>query len=176
MRSRLLLSLIFFLVLGVNYCFADFAQKDIEVFSRAIGFLDKAIQYPARVYVIYDAQIPKTERAAKDILEKLDRKNAPALYRPTLANTRALADIEGIKDIDIAFIPAGMQGQYETIKTLLTAKGVLTVSSDRSCVEADACVISVQSQPKVKIYVSRTASGLADIQFQQAFRMMITEY
>jgi len=53
--------------------------------------------------------------------------------------------------------------------------GVVTVGSDVACVEAGACVVAVEVQPKVSIYVSKAAASAAGVAFDPNFKMMITE-
>jgi hypothetical protein len=52
---------------------------------------------------------------------------------------------------------------------------ILIIGSNESCVEAGACVLAVETQPKVTIYVSRAAAQAAGIEFDPNFKMMITE-
>jgi hypothetical protein len=54
-------------------------------------------------------------------------------------------------------------------------KGTITVGNDVACVEAGACVIAVETTPKVTIYVSKAAASAAGIDFDPNFKMMITE-
>ena len=54
-------------------------------------------------------------------------------------------------------------------------KGTITVGNDIACVEAGACVIAVETVPKVTIYVSKAAAAAAGIDFDPNFKMMITE-
>jgi hypothetical protein len=52
---------------------------------------------------------------------------------------------------------------------------ILIIGSNESCVEAGACVLAVETQPKVTIFVSRAAAQAAGIEFDPNFKMMITE-
>jgi hypothetical protein len=54
-------------------------------------------------------------------------------------------------------------------------KGTITVGNDVACVEAGACVIAVETVPKVTIYVSKAAASAAGVDFDPNFKMMITE-
>lgn len=54
-------------------------------------------------------------------------------------------------------------------------KGTITISNDVACVDAGACVIAVETAPKVTIFVSKAAAGAAGIDFDPNFKMMITE-
>ncbi len=54
-------------------------------------------------------------------------------------------------------------------------KGTVTVGNDVACVDAGACVIAVETVPKVTIYVSKAAASAAGVDFDPNFKMMITE-
>ncbi len=53
--------------------------------------------------------------------------------------------------------------------------GVITIGNDVGCVDAGACVLVVQTQPKVSIFVSRAAAASAGIEFDTSFKMLLTE-
>ena len=52
---------------------------------------------------------------------------------------------------------------------------VAIIGNNEPCVEVGACLIAVETQPKVSIYVSRAAALAAGIEFDPNFKMMITE-
>jgi hypothetical protein len=54
-------------------------------------------------------------------------------------------------------------------------KGTITIGNDVACVEAGACVIAVETTPKVTIYVSKAAASAAGVDFDPNFKMMVTE-
>ena len=53
--------------------------------------------------------------------------------------------------------------------------GVLTIGGDVACVTAGACLIAVETQPKVTIYVSRAVAQAAGVEFEPNFKMLVTE-
>jgi hypothetical protein len=55
------------------------------------------------------------------------------------------------------------------------AKGIITVGNDVACVDAGACVIAVETTPKVTIYVSGAGAAAAGVAFDPNFKMMVTE-
>jgi hypothetical protein len=52
---------------------------------------------------------------------------------------------------------------------------LLTIGVDVGCIEASACVIAVETTPKVSVYLSRKAAMSANIDFDTSFRMLVTE-
>jgi hypothetical protein len=60
-----------------------------------------------------------------------------------------------------------------------SAKGrnpsVIIISGDVACVDAGVCILAVETQPKVAIYVSRAAATGAGVGFDTSFKMLMTE-
>ena len=53
--------------------------------------------------------------------------------------------------------------------------GVLIVGADVGCVNDGACVLAVETQPRVSVFVSHAAAAGAGIAFDTSFLMLITE-
>ena len=53
--------------------------------------------------------------------------------------------------------------------------GVLTIGADVGCVDAGACIIVVETIPKISVYLSRAAASSAGIDFDTSFKMLVTE-
>ncbi|MEO5374864.1 MAG: hypothetical protein H7840_11380 [Alphaproteobacteria bacterium] len=52
---------------------------------------------------------------------------------------------------------------------------VFTIGPEVGCVDTGACVLVVETQPQVSVYVSRAAASHAGIEFDTSFMMLITE-
>jgi hypothetical protein len=55
-------------------------------------------------------------------------------------------------------------------------RAVITIGSDVGCVDAGLCVLVVQSQPKVTIFLSHSAAAKAEVTFDSGFEMLMTEH
>lgn len=60
-----------------------------------------------------------------------------------------------------------------------SAKGrnpnIITISGDVACVNDGVCILAIETQPKVAIYVSRAAASGAGVGFDTSFKMLMTE-
>ncbi len=52
---------------------------------------------------------------------------------------------------------------------------ILTIGTDVACVDSGACILVVQTIPKVSVYLNRAAAMAAGIDFDTAFKMLVTE-
>jgi len=53
--------------------------------------------------------------------------------------------------------------------------GIFTIGGDVGCVTSGSCLMAVETQPKVTIYVSRAVAQASGIEFDPNFKMLITE-
>lgn len=125
--------------------------KQTQIAAKALGFVTPKPAAGARVVVLAGAADPAAVQAALSGFAVVaggpaDAAGAFAVFVPSAAEAKAVA-----------------------------GKGVVTVSGDPACVDAGACVIAIETQPKVSIYVSKAAAAAAGIEFDANFKMMITE-
>lgn len=52
---------------------------------------------------------------------------------------------------------------------------LLIIGSDAHCVDVSACIIAVETTPKISVYLSRVAASNAGIDFDTSFKMLVTE-
>ena len=52
---------------------------------------------------------------------------------------------------------------------------VVTIGADQACVSDGACLIAIETQPKVTIFVSRAVAQASGVEFDPNFKMLITE-
>ena len=53
--------------------------------------------------------------------------------------------------------------------------GIFTIGGDVGCVTSGSCLMVVETQPKVTIYVSRAVAQASGVEFDPNFKMLITE-
>jgi len=88
-----------------------------------------------------------------------------------LVGTDALASL----DMPVAILASGISGvPLDQVAATAKAHKVLTISTDPGCAKAGKCVLSVHADPKVEILLSTAAGSDAGIEFQSAFRMLVT--
>ncbi len=52
---------------------------------------------------------------------------------------------------------------------------IFTIGGDVGCVTSGSCLMAVETQPKVTIYVSRAVAQASGVEFDPNFKMLITE-
>ena len=75
----------------------------------------------------------------------------------------------------VVYVANGMGAHHAAIGGVVKSSGVLSVSIDRACVDSAGCSMFVSSSPKVEIVLNKGAVEGSGIEFQAAFKMMVTE-
>ncbi len=52
---------------------------------------------------------------------------------------------------------------------------ILIIGTDLGCVDAHACIVAVETIPRISVYLSRAAASSAGIDFDTSFKMLVTE-
>ena len=148
---------------------ASLSGKDLQIIAKAIGFLDPA---PAGgvVAVVYS-----------DPASKSDADEIVAGFGGGLASSGGTVTAKAVA--------AGALGEGSGYIALILASGTATnavssvaklhripcVTGSTALVQSGACIMAVQSQPKVSITVNHSAAQAAGIGFASAFAMLIHE-
>jgi hypothetical protein len=130
---------------------AGMDAKQVTIAAKALGFLGTKPGAGAKVVVTAGAADVAAVQAAL----------------PGAAVAAGSAD--GAAGAFAVFVASAAEGRKAA------GKGVVTIGSEVGCVDAGACVIAVETTPKVTIYVSKAAAAEAGVQFDPNFKMMVTE-
>ncbi|MEZ5848668.1 MAG: YfiR/HmsC family protein [Geminicoccaceae bacterium] len=149
-------------------------RKDLEVVARSVGFLTEKPRGEVMVGVVADPAVMQSLEEAKSIEALIDSGiRGPAFsFRAISIFTNQLADLQ---DIDMLLVTKGLSEHHQSIFEAASRLGILTVSTDESCVDSGHCVMWVKGSPSVRIVVNRAAARASNISFQTSFRMLITE-
>lgn len=132
---------------------APLDAKTIQIVAKTFDFLSHKPAPGSKVVVVAGAADPAAVQAA---LGKL----AVAPGKP--------ADAAGAFAIFVT--------SPEEAKAARDANsGIFTIGGDVSCVASANCLMAVETQPKVTIYVSRAVAQASGIEFDPNFKMLITE-
>lgn len=154
---------------------AETTPKDMQVLGRALGFLEKPLTGSVVIGVLYAPGNSASEadlKAVQDTLAKGLKSGNVTLEAKPIALTALNNELNGLK---VIFVTEGLSSQYEQIVAAIKDKGILSVTTDLACVQAEKCAVGVKSEPKVEIIVSRAAAGAVGVAFSASFRMMIKE-
>lgn len=141
--------------------------KDLQVIGRALSFVEGGATGDITVAVVYD---DASKAEAESVAALMDGGIKAGKVKMS-AQLVSVADLGSASGAAAIFVPSGMSAHYGALK----GAGKLTATTDEACVQAGACVVYVQSAPKVEILVSQAAAAASSISFAAAFRMMIKE-
>ena len=144
---------------------AAVTDKDMKVVAKAISFVEGGPKGTVDIAVVTDGGASKADADAAVSQAAGAGLTATIVAPSALASTSAKA----------IFIPAGMNGSFDAILSAASAKKLITVSNSGDCTAAQRCAISIVSDPKVDITVSKAASAATGVAFGSAFSMMIKE-
>lgn len=153
--------------------YADVTDKDIQVLGRAIGFIENGPSGTVSVAVVYADGDAASQAAADALAGQIG--SGKSAGKLTLNASSVAASALGSAGAQIILVPNGQAGVYSAVQSAATSGQGISVSADKACAEAGACIIAVATAPKVEIFISGSASAAAGVNFGSAFRMMIKE-
>lgn len=145
-------------------------ERDLQLIGRALSFVEGGATGNVTIAIVYADDVAGSQAEAESVSSIIGSglSAGQVTLQPQLVS---ISDIGSIGSDAALFVPAGMNAHFGSI----SSASAITVSTDRACAEAGACVVAVQSQPSVEIYVSRSAADARSVSFASAFRMMINE-
>lgn len=156
---------------GVTHA-ASLSDRDVQLMVRAIGFLRPEPQDNGVVAIAYDAADPASRPDAEAIAGYFGAglKAGHAVLLPRIVDGQQLA-AGGF----VAVITAN-GANLDLVAAAGRHLHVACLTGDPALVRAGRCVLSVRSEPKVEIMVSRAAAANADVSFAAAFLMMVSQF
>jgi hypothetical protein len=170
MRISTLCALASAALLAATPAMADTTAKDLQVMGRAIAFMNGAPSGAVNVGIVYNAS---TEAAAHAIQALMGAGLAAGSL--TLKPVLVKADDAAGANVDVFLVTDGMGGDGAKAGAAAKSKHKLCVTTDMAQAKSGACMMGVQSDPKVQIVVNKASAAGAGISFAAAFSMMITE-
>jgi hypothetical protein len=151
---------------------ASLSDKDVQLMIRAIGFLQPRPADGGLVAIAYEASDPASRQDAEAIAGYFGGglKAGQATLRPRVMDDRQL-----MAGGFVAIITAS-GANIDRIAAAGHASHVPCLTGEVSLVRSGRCVLSVTSDSKVEITVSRAAAASDEITFALAFLMMITQF
>lgn len=153
---------------------ADISQNDFKLVTKAIGFLKTTPSGDLNVAIVYDPgnAASKSDADALNGILGAGLSEKGVNYKPVMVEA---SNLSAISSAGVVYVAAGMGAQQAAIGGAAKSAKVISVSSDKSCVESGNCTMYVASSPKVEIVVNKGAAEAAGVEFQSAFKMMISE-
>jgi hypothetical protein len=150
---------------------ASMTQKDVQIMAKAIGFLEPPPSGPATVAIAYDPANPASKQDAEAIAAYFgDGLKAGGAVLKAKATEVGQLSAGGF----IAVVAAS-GAKIDQVSSATHALHVPCVTADASAVQAGQCVMSVKSDPKVEILISKSAAASSNVGFGSAFLLMAHE-
>jgi hypothetical protein len=157
------------LLIGPHAAAAPMTGKDLQIIAKTLGFLDPA---PAGgvVAVVY------TDAASKADADAVVSSFGSGLASAGGTITAKAADAASLGD-GSAYIGIILADGVSSDAANAAAKAhhIPCITANLALVQSGACIVAVQSDPKVSITVNHAAAQAAGVGFASAFAMLIHE-
>ncbi|WP_417451001.1 hypothetical protein [Kordiimonas sp.] len=150
------------------------SEKDVLVASRALNFISPKPSGEITAAIIYDASNAASKADAEGLAAIIG--GGMKAGKVTLVGKLVdVNDMAAMKGSAIAFVAEGTAAHHSAIAAAVSGAGILTASTDLSCVRSAQCALGVSTDPKVEIFVNKSAASAAGVEFLPAFLMMVKE-
>jgi hypothetical protein len=159
----------------VGWCNAaeasSLTQKDVQIMAKAIGFMEPAPSGAATVAIAYDPANPASKQDADAIAGYFGDglKAGNATLKPKVV------EVGQLSAGGFLAVVAASGAKMDLISSATRAQHIACITADAAAVQAGQCVMSVKSDPKVEILISKSAASGSGVGFGSAFLMMAHE-
>lgn len=150
------------------------AELNVPIAVRVVSFIQPSPTGVIPAAILYDPDDAASEAEAASIERAVGSglTVGRSIIRIRRVPVSAMGALSGYR---VAFVTVGLRAEQASIAAAANRSSVLTISSDRICVQSGRCVVGVAASPKVQITVNRAAARAANIRFGSAFLMLIKE-
>ncbi len=149
----------------------DTTTRELNLIAQSLTFLQHAPKGPVTLGIVYPPESPGEAHQIQVAFGTGVQSGALTLY-PRLLTVNEAFNAQGV--VGLLLTDAALP-DAPAIASAVAGKGVLTVASDPAAVSAGVVVMAVRIEPRVEIYLSRSAARAAGIEFSTPFRMMLQE-
>ncbi|KQN11916.1 conserved hypothetical protein [Sphingomonas aurantiaca] len=150
------------------------AELNVPIAVRVVSFVQPSPTGLITVAILYDPGDAASEAEAASI-ERAVGSGLSVGRSVVRAHRVPVSTMGSLSGYRVAFVTAGLRTEQGSIAIAANRASVLTISSDRACVQTGRCVVGVTASPKVQITVNRAAARAANIRFGSAFLMLVKE-
>lgn len=153
---------------------AEMDEKAIQVMGRVLGFVQDMPTGNLNVAVVYDPGNAASKAEADKLMGLMSSGYKVGKFVLS-AELVPISDLSGVDGKKVAIVTEGMSMAYQQIFAATSKAGVLSVSTDKTCVVTGNCILGVSVQPKVEITLNAGAGDASGVGFSQALRMLVKE-
>jgi len=171
--KRRIVAGVFAAALGLSspaLCADDIPPNDLHAIVNALGFLNGLPHgAPITVGVVFGAD----NKAAAQTAAALDAMPGPAQssFKTVVIAAKDLGHAPA--HLDAAIIMPDASAQAALVADAARHRKLVTVATDPSCLEQDACVLLVRSGARVHIVLDTQLAGAVGANFSSVFTMMV---
>jgi hypothetical protein len=150
---------------------ASLTQKDVQILVKAIGFLEPPPSGNGTVAIAFEPSNPASKADADAIAGYF----GDGLKAGAATLKAVVTPVGSLSGGGFVAVVAAAGVKAEQVSTATRALHVACITSDATAVQAGQCVMSVKSDPKVEILISRSAAASSNVGFGSAFLLMAHE-
>ena len=143
------------------------AMQATIAWSMPSGMDDKQVQIVAKLFYFLET---RPTAGAKIVII-----GEAAPFPSVKAILKSMTVIEGTTQDAIGAFAAFVSSAEEARAITAINPTTLTITGNTDCVNSGACMIGIETQPKVSIFVSHAKTAGAGINFDSNFKMLIIE-
>lgn len=154
--------------------FADLSEKHVQVAMKSLKFAQPKIGSGAVVAIIY-AQGDSASKALADSLSTFIA-SGKAVKKIKLTPKVMPADAVDLTGARLVFVTDAAIANISNIASAANSNQALTIASDTNCSVSGLCAMTIETDPKVQIYLSSDAAQNAGVSFSNAFMMLVKKH
>lgn len=174
MRIKIV-GMVFFITLITSPAFAATERSDLSFGIKTLPLLTNKLTGTASLAIVFDPANTASKDEASSIKAIVDEEINVTGDLKIVGVLVPISDLGKMAGSKIALLTGGLNAHYDAIRNAASENGVLTMSTDLACVQANKCVLGLVSKPHVEIYYSKTAADAAKISFGQVFTMLVKQ-
>jgi hypothetical protein len=151
---------------------ASLSRKDLQIFAKAVGFLEPPPTGTLTVAIAYNADSADSKQDADGIAANFgdELKAGGATLK---AKVVASKDLKGGGPFIAIITAAGALN--DTVSSVARDQHALCVTADSAAIAAGTCVMTVKSDPVIEIAISKAGAESSSVKFSSAFLLMAHE-
>jgi hypothetical protein len=150
-------------------------EADLQVLGRVLSMVEGEPVREIKVLIVYSDTESMAQKDAKTVHEILSgglQAGRVRMWPERVEINNLDFALSSNQNQSVIFVVQGMQDFFGELKT----KDVFAISSDRRCMNNDACAVYVDSGPRIEIIVNKTVAKRAGIVIDETFSHIVKEY
>jgi hypothetical protein len=146
---------------------------DVSVGLKILFLMQEHYSGVIPVAIVYNANDPGSLDDANNIKKNLDKGVGVPEELAISAYLVSSAQIDKLHGAKLAFLADHISSDgVDSVCDKAGQQGILTISSNISCVRANKCVLGIITKPRVEVYYSAVAAKASHVNFSSAFIML----